>query len=53
MDLYLAAACKNEQAEQNTTHMKIKAWLELTKETRTAFEEASLALNRHRSEHGR
>jgi hypothetical protein len=52
MDFYLAAAYKNEQAEKKTGHLKIKAWLEMTSETRRAYEAALLALNRHKSEHG-
>ena len=52
MDLYLAAAYKIEEAERNTDHMKISAWLEFTRQTRQAYEETLLALNRHKSEHG-
>jgi hypothetical protein len=52
MDLYLAAACKNEEAEINTDHIKIKAWPEATREARQAYEEALLALTQHKAEHG-
>lgn len=52
MDLYLAAAYKNEEVERNPDHLKIKEWLEDTRQTRRAYEEALLALNRHKAEHG-
>jgi hypothetical protein len=42
MDLYLAAAYQNEQAESNPEG----------RETWRAYEEALLALNRHKGEHG-
>jgi hypothetical protein len=52
MDLYLAAAYQNEQGESNPEHMKIKDWLGITRERRRTYEEALLALNRHKAEHG-
>jgi hypothetical protein len=52
MNLYLVAAYKNEEAERNAGQMKIKAWMEITRQTRQAYEEASLALSRHQAEHG-
>lgn len=52
MELYLAAASENKEAERNPNHMKIKAWVETTRETRRAYEEALLALNQHKAEDG-
>lgn len=52
MNLYLSAAYENEEAARIAGHMKIKAWLEATKETRRAYEEALGALKRHQAEHG-
>jgi hypothetical protein len=52
MDLYLAAAYNNEEGAKMVGEAKIRTWLEGTRETRRAFEEALLALNQHRTEHG-
>lgn len=52
MDLYLALAYKNEEATTNSANLKIRKWLEATEATRKACEEALLALNQHRVEHG-
>jgi hypothetical protein len=52
MNQYLAAAHRNEEAERSTGHMKIKTWLEVTRQTREAYREALLALDLHRTEHG-
>ena len=52
MDLYLAAAYKNEEAAKMVGEAKIRTWLEITRETRRAYEEALLALDRHKAEHG-
>jgi len=52
MDLYLAAAYSNEQATTNSSNLKIREWLEATEATRKSCEEALLAVNRHKAEHG-
>lgn len=52
MNLYLAAAYKNEEASRTAVDMKIKTWLEATKEARRAHEEALEALKQHQAEHG-
>jgi hypothetical protein len=52
MDLYLAAAYEHEEAKKNTEHMKVRGWLRITRHTQQAYEEALLAIARHRANHG-
>jgi hypothetical protein len=52
MNLYRIAAHKNEEAARTLVDVKIRSWLEATKDTRKASEDALEALNRHKAEHG-